>query len=60
MTNLVCPESSIDERRTETIRSLLFEKGRRDEKFQDPEFTKTVLSRFEDICKAGLTSKASD
>jgi hypothetical protein len=51
------PESSIDERRTEIIRRLLFEKGRRDQRLQDPEFTKTVLSKFEAICKADLTKK---
>ncbi|KAJ5359172.1 uncharacterized protein N7496_011585 [Penicillium cataractarum] len=49
--------ASIDEKRTETIRNLHFEKGRRDERLRDPEFTKTVLSKFEDICTASLTNK---
>jgi hypothetical protein len=56
-TIVTSPEISMDERRTESIRRLLFEKGRRDERLQDPEFTKTVLSKYEDICKACLTEK---
>lgn len=47
-------ESSIDDRLTTAIRSLQFEKGTRDERLGDPGFTKTVLSRFEDICKSNL------
>jgi hypothetical protein len=54
---MACAETSTYERRTETIRSLLFEKGRRDERLRDPEFTKTLLSKFEDIYKASLTNK---
>lgn len=52
--NIICVESSIDDRLTTAIRSLQFEKGTRDERLCDPGFTKSVLSRFEDICKSSL------
>lgn len=52
--NMICVESSIDDRLTTAIRNLQFEKGKRDDRLCDPGFTKTVLSRFEDICKSSL------